>query len=48
MPQIGTPVFKTEPLDLSELLLCILVSAVVFLAVEIEKYLMRHKRLYRS
>ncbi len=38
------PVFKTEPLSVSELLICLAASAVVFLAVEIEKVWLRHMR----
>lgn len=32
------PIFKTEPLDLDELLLCLALSSIVFIAVEIEKW----------
>jgi Ca2+-transporting ATPase len=35
------PIFKTEPLDLDELVLCLALSSVVFIAVEIEKYFIR-------
>ena len=35
------PVFKTEPLTVSELIICLLLSSVVFVAVEIEKYFKR-------
>jgi Ca2+-transporting ATPase len=35
------PIFKTEPLDLDELLLCLALSLVVFVAVEIEKWFIR-------
>jgi Ca2+-transporting ATPase len=38
------PIFKTEPLSLAELLLCLGAAAVVFIAVEIEKLLLRRKR----
>ena len=31
------PIFKTEPFDLDELLLCLALSSLVFVAVEIEK-----------
>jgi Ca2+-transporting ATPase len=42
------PIFKTQPLDASELLLCIALSSVVFFAVEVEKYLVRNGRLYQN
>ena len=35
------PIFKTEPLDLDELLLCLALSSLVFIAVEIEKWCIR-------
>jgi Ca2+-transporting ATPase len=35
------PIFKTEPLDLDELLLCLALSSIVFIAVEIEKWFIR-------
>jgi Ca2+-transporting ATPase len=38
------PIFKTEPLSLMELLLCLAASATVFVAVEIEKAWLRRKR----
>lgn len=38
------PVFKTEPLSLVELLICIGASTVVLIAVEMEKMWLRHKR----
>ena len=38
------PIFKTEALSLAELLICLAASAVVFIAVEIEKVWLRHKR----
>lgn len=40
-------IFKTEALSASELGLCLVLSAVVFVAVEIEKALMRNGRLYQ-
>lgn len=42
------PIFKTEPLSMSELALCLALSSVVFIAVEIEKWLIRRGWLYRS
>jgi P-type Ca2+ transporter type 2C len=39
------PIFKTEPLSLAELALCIGVSAIVFVAVEIEKWWRRRRLL---
>ena len=41
------PIFHTEPLTAIELGICLLLSAVVFVAVEIEKWLVRRGRLYR-
>jgi Ca2+-transporting ATPase len=35
------PIFKTEPLDLDELLLCLALSSIVFIAVELEKWFIR-------
>jgi len=42
------PVFKTEPLDAIELVICLVVSAVVLLAVELEKWLVRRELIYRD
>jgi len=42
------PIFKTEPLDMAELTLCLALSSVVFFAVEIEKWLVRRGYLYRA
>lgn len=39
-----TPIFKTEPLSLAELLLCLGASGMVFVAVEIKKAWLRRKR----
>jgi Ca2+-transporting ATPase len=41
-------VFKTEPLDLDELAVCLIMSTVVFFAVEVEKWLVRNYRLYSN
>ncbi|MBW8457075.1 MAG: cation-translocating P-type ATPase [Thiobacillus sp.] len=40
------PIFKTEPLSLGELALCLALSSVVFFGVEIEKWLVRRGWLY--
>jgi len=40
-------IFKTEPLSISELAICLALSSVVFIAVEIEKWLMRRGLIYR-
>ena len=42
------PIFKTQALDAAELLLCIALSTVVFIAVEVEKLLVRKGVLYQS
>ena len=42
------PIFKTDPLGMSELVLCLALSSVVFIAVEIEKWLIRQGWLYRE
>ncbi|HET9294497.1 MAG TPA: cation-translocating P-type ATPase C-terminal domain-containing protein, partial [Gemmatimonadales bacterium] len=44
----ATRVFKTQPLSAPELLICLALSAVVFLAVEAEKWLIRRRVLYRA
>ena len=44
---IFNPIFKTEPLSMSELAVCFALSSVVFIAVEIEKWLVRRGWLYR-
>jgi len=35
------PIFKTQPLDVEELVICLALSTIVFFAVEIEKWLVR-------
>ena len=42
------PIFKTEALSLDELLLCLALSSIVFIAVEIEKWLRRRDWIYRA
>jgi P-type Ca2+ transporter type 2C len=42
------PIFKTEPLSRGELAFSLVCSAVVFVAVEIEKWMVRHGWLYQS
>jgi Ca2+-transporting ATPase len=42
------PIFKTEPLSRGELAFSLLASAVVFVAVEIEKWMVRRGWLYQS
>jgi Ca2+-transporting ATPase len=37
-------IFKTQALTMSELLICILVSSIVFIAVEIEKWILRRNK----
>jgi Ca2+-transporting ATPase len=39
-------IFKTAPLTATEMLVCLLLSSVIFLAVEVEKWLVRRGRLY--
>lgn len=40
------PIFKTQPLTLQELSICFALAGVIIIAVEIEKWLVRNKRLY--
>lgn len=42
------PIFKTEPLSMNELAICLALSSVVFIAVEIEKWLIRLGWIYRT
>ncbi|HWR75682.1 MAG TPA: cation-translocating P-type ATPase C-terminal domain-containing protein, partial [Thiobacillus sp.] len=42
------PIFKTEPLGLGELVVCLVLSTAVFVGVEIEKALVRRGWLYTS
>ncbi|MEW6613352.1 MAG: cation-translocating P-type ATPase [Pseudomonadota bacterium] len=42
------PIFKTAPLSAAELILCLVLSTVVFFAVEGEKWLVRRGLLYRN
>jgi Ca2+-transporting ATPase len=42
------PIFKTEPLDLDELLPCLALSSIVFVGVEIEKWFIRQGWLRRD
>lgn len=41
-------IFKTEPLSMSELAIYLALSSVVFIVVEIEKWLVRRGWLYRT
>lgn len=41
-------VFKTQPLSMNEMFICVALSSVVFIAVEIEKLLVRQGWLYRE
>ncbi len=42
------PIFKTQPLTIGELAVCLLLPIVVFIGVEIEKWLVRQGRLYAA
>ncbi len=41
-------IFKTQPLEAAELALCVALSALIFVAVEIEKWMVRRGWLYRD
>lgn len=41
-------IFKTQPLSISELVICLVLSSVVFVAVEIEKWCVRRGWLYQQ
>lgn len=41
------PIFKTEPLTAAELGFCLAAASLVFVAVEVEKWLVRRGLLYR-
>ncbi len=41
------PIFNTEPLSTAELGLCLALSTIVFFLVELEKWMVRHGRLYQ-
>ena len=45
---IFNPIFRTQPLTLQELGICLALSSVVLFAVEVEKWLVRRGWLYRS
>ena len=47
VPALNT-IFKTQPLSLHELLICFALSSIIFIAVEIEKLLMRKGMLYQT
>ena len=42
------PIFKTEPLDMAELALCVGAASVVLIAIEIEKWLVRRGWIYHK
>ncbi len=42
------PIFKTEPLTFDELVFCLAMSAVVFVGVEIEKWMIRRGWIYQT
>lgn len=42
------PIFKTQPLDGPELILCLILSSVVFMAVEVQKWMIRRQWLVRT
>jgi Ca2+-transporting ATPase len=44
----ANPIFKTQPLPLPDLILCLVLSTVVFWAVEVEKWMVRRGWIYRD
>jgi Ca2+-transporting ATPase len=44
VPFLNT-IFKTQPLSATQLLICVVVSSLVFVAVEIEKWVKRRRNL---
>ena len=42
------PVFHTQPLPPADLIACLLISSLVLVAVEIEKWLVRRKLIYQN
>ena len=44
---VAQDIFRTEALSASELILCLVLSSVVFVCVEIEKALIRRGLIYR-
>jgi P-type Ca2+ transporter type 2C len=42
------PIFKTQPLSLTELIICCALSSIIFVAVEIEKWMIRYWNIYND